>query len=424
MAGYDLPSPTMTLSRAHARRFLLAHHCLWPPRQLHGKAGVVDYIGHVGCIQFDPINVVGCNPDLVLQARVRDYRPDLLEGLLYEERVLWDGWDKVSSIHLAADWPHFARHRAAMEAHHAETARSQQAWEAAPDVLDMVRRRGPTSSLDLRHLEEDDGVSWAWGHRARLGKAALDVLYDTGAIGVHHRVANRRVFDVVQNLLSAELLSAPDPNGSEEAYQEWHVLRRVGGLGLANPSAGQCWQGICEVNGRVRRAVLTRLAERGEAVTLALEGVPERVFFVRAADLPTLEAVADRDAPPAEAAFIAPLDNLIWDRDLARWVFDFDYVWEVYKPRAQRRYGYYVLPVLYGDRFVARFEPAFDKNTRELTIANWWWEEGVRPHEAMQAALADCLEAFAGYLDAGRVMLGEAAAGDAALGAVVDRLRR
>ena len=98
---------------------------------------------------------------------------------------------------------------------------------------------------------------------------------------------------------------------------------------------------------------------------------------------------SEDDAPPA-AAFIGPLDNLIWDRDLIRWLFDFDYTWEVYKPAAQRKYGHYVLPVLYGDRFIARVEPIFDRKARVLTIVNWWWEAGVEPDDAMVAALAEC----------------------------------
>ena len=83
-----LPSPTITLSKTHARRFLLAHQRLWPPRQLKGKARIMDFVRHVGCIQFDPINVVGRNPDLVLQSRVAKYRPALLEELLYTDRQL------------------------------------------------------------------------------------------------------------------------------------------------------------------------------------------------------------------------------------------------------------------------------------------------------------------------------------------------
>jgi uncharacterized protein YcaQ len=414
-----LPAPTMTLSKAHARRFLLAHQNLWPPRQIQDKAGILDFFRRVGCIQFDPIDIVGRNPDLVLHARVAGCDRSLLNELLYTDRLLLDGWDKVASIYLTADWPYFARRRAAMRHYHAETERSKPGLEAAPDILEVVRQRGPTCSLDLKDLEKDDTVSWSWGHRARLGSAALDVLYDIGEIGIHHRVANRRLFDLTERLLPADLLAAPDPNETDEDYQNWHTLRRVGGYGLAYAGIGHYWQGILGANSTVRHAALTRLVEQGDAVAVALEDVPKRVFFMRTADLPTLDAVQDQDPPQPQAAFIAPLDNLIWNRILIGFTFDFDYTWEVYTPAAKRKYAHYVLPVLYGDRFVARFEPAFDKKTREFTIANWWWEEGVRPDDAMCAALADCLGEFVRYLDASQVRLGEKVVGKKSLEWVV-----
>jgi len=225
-----------------------------------------------------------------------------------------------------------------------------------------------------------------------------------GEVAIHHRVGTRRIFDLAERLLPVSLLSAPDPNATDEAYQNWHVRRRVRGLGLANPGAAEYWLAILGVKGQVRRATLTRLVEQGDLVAVAVEEVPNRTFFVATVDLPTLEAVQTQEAPEPQAAILGPLDNLLWDRALLRWVFDFDYVWEVYKPAAQRKYGYYVLPVLYGDRFVARFEPALNKKTRELTITHWWWEEGIQPDEPMRAALAACFRQFVDYLDASRIV--------------------
>lgn len=100
---------------------------------------------------------------------------------------------------------------------------------------------------------------------------------------------------------------------------------------------------------------------------------------------------------------IAPLDNLLWDRRLLKALFDFDYRWEVYVPPERRRYGYYVLPVLYGDRFIARFDPARDEERGVLVIKNWWWEEGVRPSPAIRDALRACFREFLAYMGAFRV---------------------
>ena len=393
-----LPAPTLTLSKSEARRFLLAHHYLWPPRSLSGKAGILDFIRHVGCVQFDPIDVVGRNPDLVLQSRVANYRRSLLEELLYTDRQLMDGWDKQAGIYPVGDWPYFARHRARMAQQHGDPSNPPMA--IAPVVLQAIRERGPLSSIDLDHAGT---VDWFWGP-TRLARATLEILHAMGEVTIHHRVHTRRFFDLTEKLVPADVLAAPDPNLTVEEYQNWHVLRRVGGLGLAKTGAGEYWYGILNVKTEARQATLARLVERGDLVAAAVEGVPNRTFFVRTDDLPTVQAAQSRTLDP-QAAIVGVLDNLMWDRDLLRYVFDFDYVWEVYKPAAQRKYGYYVLPVIYGDRFVARFDPAFDKKARDLTIANWWWEEGIRPDEAMQAALADCFREFMRYLDASRLRL-------------------
>lgn len=419
MPKTNLPSPTITLNKTHARRFVLAHQRLWPPRQLKGKAGIIDFVRHVACIQFDPINVVGRNPDLVLQSRVANYRPALLEELLYTDHQLLNGWDKMAAIYLTTDWPYFARRRALMHEQHGDP--SNPPMEIAPAVMQAIRERGPLSSIDLKRK---DKVDWAWGRQTSLVRASLEILYAMGKLGVHHKVGTRRVFDLTERLLAAELLAAPDPNETDEDCLNWRVLRRVGGLSLANPSAAEYWGTIWGMTlgakSEVRRAALTRLVEQGDLVSVAVESVLDRTFFIRTADLPTLEAVQTASPPEPQAAIIGALDNLTWDRNLLRWVFDFDYVWEVYKPSAKRKYGYYVLPVIYGDRFVARFDPAFDKKTRELTISNWWWEEGVQPDEAMQAAIAACFREFMGYLDAGRIQLGEEVAREETLHWVLD----
>jgi uncharacterized protein YcaQ len=401
MARIELPEPTIELSRVEARRFLLAHHRLWPPRQLQGKPGILAYISHVGCIQFDPINVVGRNPDLVLQSRVADYSPGLLDELLYSDRELLDGWDKVSSIYLAGDRPYFGRHRALMHRQHGDP--SKPAMKVAPAIRQAIREQGPLSSIDLKH---DAKVDWAWGP-ARVSRASLETLYAMGELGVHHRVGTRRAFDLIERLLPAEVLDAPDPNETEEQYQNWHVLRRIGGMGLVNIRDSGQWLGILGVKTPERRAIVTRLVERGDLAAVVVEGLPQRTLFLRTADLPILEVVRTAGAPGPAAAILGALDNLTWDRELVRWIFHFDYTWEVYKPVDQRKYGYYVLPVLYGDRFVARFDPTYDKQGGDLIIANWWWEEDVVPDGPMEAALVDCFQAFGRYLGANGIRLGD-----------------
>jgi len=400
MSPAKLPPPQLTITNKDARRFMLAHHQLWPPRQLRGKEGVLSFIDHIQSIQFDPINIVGRNPDLVLQSRVADYKPGILDQLLYEDRALIDGWDKMACIHATTDWSYFGYRR--------EFLRQNPGAYKPPDTVleetrDIISQKGPLSSLDFKEYEK---VDWHWGP-TKIVRAAMEYLFGRSYLGVHHRVNNRRYFDLIENLLPTDLLEAPNPFSTTEEYHDWHVMRRLRSLGLAIINTGETWGGILELKSKERRATLIRLIDQGKVIPLIVDENPETLLYMCAEDFPLLENIQQENSPTPGAALIAPLDNLMWSRDLIEALFNFYYRWEVYKPKAQREYGYYVLPVLYGDRFVARLDPAFDKKKRILTLQNWWWEEDVEPDETMQGVLLDCLHTFSEYLEAEQIDLAE-----------------
>ena len=380
------------LSRQEARRAMLAWQGLYPPRSWKGKKGVRSYFKRVRSIQFDPINVVGRNPDLVLQSRVLDYTPSLLEGLLYQDRVLVDSWDKKASIGLTEDWPYFSQYRERVEGifgRHSDLFLS-----LAPTILEQIKKEGPQSSLDF-NIEKK--IDWGWGP-TRVIRTSLEFLYRGGLLGVHHRDNNRRYFDLIENLLPAELLKAPDPHQGLESYQRWHVLRRIGTMGLAHPNAGDQWGGMIGIKSTRRREIIEELIAAGEILFIEVEDLPNEGFYMRQEDFHLLQQSIGIQ-PERSAAFIAPLDNLLWDRKTIQRLFDFDYVWEVYKPASQRKFGFYVLPVLYGDEIVGRFDPSFDRKNKVLTINNWWWEEGVKVDQEMADALGECTKRFLVYLD-------------------------
>jgi hypothetical protein len=384
---------SVKITKTEARQTMLAIQGLFPPRKWQGKRGVKAFFNQVRSIQFDPINLVGRNPDLVLQSRVIDYKPSTLDGLLYEDRYLVDNWDKMASISLAEDWPYFSRHRSKMEDMFGVP--SDVVMSLAPIVIKQIRENGPQSSLDFQFEEKTD---WSWGP-TRVTRASLEGLYKMGKLGVHHRINNRRYFDLIENLLPENLLSKMDPNQDLEAYQRWHVLRRIGAIGLAHPNAGEQWGGMIGVKTPRRREIIKELIADGNLFMVEIDGLEGDQFYLRSEDQSILER-SRKGQTETGAAFIAPLDNLLWDRKTIQRLFDFNYVWEVYKPKKKREYGYYVLPVLYGDRFVARFDPGFDKKTGCLTIKDWWWEMGIEVHQDMVNSLKECLKDFLVYLDA------------------------
>lgn len=387
-----------TLTKAQACRFLLIHQGLWPPYGLHGLAEALGYIRRVGCIQFDPLDRVGRNPELVLQARLAGFRPELLGALLYEERALLDGWDKLMSIYPVEDWPFFVRRR--QDTRRWPRHNQPEVLAVLPQVRREIQERGPLSSLDL---DMNQTVDWSWAP-TRLARAALESLYNWGELVVHHKVNTRKFYDLASRHIPGELFSAPDPFPSEAHYHDWYVLRRLGGVGLLPGRAGDGWLGMWELKGSHRLAALERLRAAGQALEVRVEGLGYPLYL-RSRDLPALEHALAEASPDPQAAFLAPLDNLIWDRSLVRDLFGFEYRWEVYKPAAERRWGYYVLPVLYGERFVARFEPLRDKKNSLLRIENWWWEADVQPTAAMQAALLEATRRFLDYLGADWVQI-------------------
>jgi uncharacterized protein YcaQ len=383
--------PEYAITNRQARRFILAHQGLWPPYGLKGKSGVLDYIRRVGCVQFDPLDIVGRNPDLVLQARVADFRPHMLQDLLYESRELLDGWDKNAAIYPVEDWPFFRRHR---EAARRNPGKSPQAVNSAlPRVRRAIERRGPLSSIEL-DLERT--VDWSWGP-TRIGRATLESMYAWGELIIHHRVHTRKAYDFAHRHIPEGILSAPDPNQTDAGYHDWYVLRRVGSVGLLWNRAGGAWLGMRGIKSRQRTAALARLLAQNRVLTIQVNGM-DPVLYVRTNDQARLEQVLNASSPPPRAAIIAPLDNLLWDRSFVEELFDFRYVWEVYKPADERLYGYYVLPILYGEQFVARFEPGRDQNSGALVMKNWWWEPEVTPSAAMHRELRDCFGRFLGYL--------------------------
>ncbi len=380
----------MKLTKPEARRFLLRHQCLYPPRRLAGKHEIMAYVRRVGSVQFDPLDQVGCNPHLVLQSRVKGFRPKMLDELLYRERLLVDGFDKNLCIWPVEDWPCFLRNR-----------RDAFQWfdpdqpgfaEAEAHVRAVIAEKGALCSADFEAREK---VNWPWGPTNAV-RAALESMYFQGGLVIHHKVGTRKYYDLAERHISQEILAASDPHPDEAEYLRWRVLRRVGSVGLLRDRAGDAWLGISGLKSVDRAEAFAALTASRELETCEVEGM-DFAFYIRRQDLPALEP---EDCGAPQMAFIAPLDNLIWDRRLIRDLFGFEYTWEVYAPKEKRKYGYYVLPVLYGDRFVARVEPKFNKKTKTLELLNWWWEDGVKPNADMKKAFRQCVKEFMAYLGA------------------------
>jgi len=392
------PSPAaLRIDREAARRFLVRRHLLDPPRSLPAApASVLAVFDRLGSIQFDPLEIAGRNHDLVLLARVAGYRREWTDGLLYDERRLFEAYNKGLSLLPVEELPWYritwdrnrVKHEAGVFSRHPELV---------DEVLARIRDEGPQSALDFGSRE---AIDWWW--RPTNGpRAILEALAASGMLGLACRQGNRRYYDLPERLFPPELLAhRPD----ERDQRRHRLLSRYRAHGLLGRSgSAELWLGTApdvrkdDWTGPLRGDLLADLVEAGDLVPVSVEGVRgER--FVLASEVELLEA-ARRPFDEAGVAFIAPLDPLVWDREFLRSLFEFDYLWEVYVPEAKRRWGYYVLPILFGDRFVGRIEPRIDRKAGVLRVLNVWWEPGFDP---LGASAGGFLDAFAAALDAHR----------------------
>jgi uncharacterized protein YcaQ len=380
------------ISKEEARNYLVRYHNLDGSNDFCGEEGVMEYFKRAGSIQYDPLNVVGRNPDLVLQSRIKDYSPEILESLLYEKRYLLDGWDKMMSIYSREDWPFFSRVRKEKEAQIKELLkrrRSVEAFQLIDEIKNMLKEQGPLQANRIPASTTNPG---SWGHR-KLSSAALDFMFHTGEVGIYKKINTQKVYDLIENLLPNSLICFGDPFQSNHEFCRWYIKRRIGSVGLLWNKNGGGWLGDFIQKKDLRSEILKELIEEGEILEIQVEGIKD-IFYIRNKDMEFL----NNKIESKEARFLAPLDNMLWDREMTKAIFDFDYSWEVYVPVNKRKYGYYVLPVLYKTRLVARFEPEMHRNNDPLSIKNWWWEEGVEITSDMRSGIESAFDNFCKYL--------------------------
>jgi uncharacterized protein YcaQ len=379
-------------SRSAARRFLVARHFLAPARSIAGgPEAVLEVFRRLGSIQFDPLAVAGRNHDLVLHARVADYDPAWCEELLYSRRELFETYNKGLSLLPTRELPWFRVWWTQSE--DAPRVLAENA-ALAEQVLARIRAEGPLSTLDFK-----SGRTLNWfGTPESIARGVLEAYADTGVLGLARREGNRRYYDLIERLFPADLLEEKVPPHEQLRHKLLSRFRAHGLLGI--------WSGAMVGTGLARpdpnrpdrpsrTALREELVAGGELVPVEVEGVRGRRFVLRE----EVELLAAPPEPPPSVAFLAPLDPLVWDTKFLRKLFDFDYVWEVYMPEHKRRWGYYVLPVLFRDRLVGRIEPRIDRAGGRVQILGLWWEEGFAPRQetGFVDAMRGALRAYLGF---------------------------
>jgi uncharacterized protein YcaQ len=332
---------SVTLTRAEVRRRLVAHLGL---ARFHGSGarGVRAVLERLRCIQLDPLDVIGTNADLVVMARVEDaQRGDVWRHLF--PRHAFEHFAKERCILPASAFPWYRQQGHGAQTHWWRHGEREQRVppQLVAAVLDEVRERGPLTARDLTDHGSVDPIDWAgWMGTKKMTSMALEILWTTCDVVVAGRTdSGNKIYDVPERALG----ELPEPRGD---FKRWAVRERAHAAGLLTRASGSIWSMLSGVR---TSPLIGEMIEAGELIDVLLEDSPRRYLAVPS----FLDARARYDD---EVRILGPLDPLLWDRDLVRHVFDFEYVWEVYKPAHLRKWGWYVCPLLHRDRLIGRLD--------------------------------------------------------------------
>jgi len=357
------------------------------------KSDIYDTVYSLGCLQIDTINVVERAHYLTLWTRLGQYDKKDLHEVAYRDRLLFEYWAHSACYIPFKDYRYYIK---SMNVRREEMrARFSKRSKADPELLDRVLSRvrddGPLSSKDFEGPKRRGGW-WNW----KPAKLALELLFGAGILLIDRRENFQRYYDLTENVLPANVDTAePD----EEERTRFFALKTMSCLGLVKPQEVRKyyhpWSIKLNRTSKQLQELLDRLVSEGEAVKHSVDG-DKNPYYCLPGDLDRLEELGSGFGFDEVRLFVY-FDNMMWNRERIMELFGFERRLETYVPRDQRVYGYYHLPVLYGDRLVARVEPKMDRENNVMIIRGYWVEDGFEPTEDYEDKLSRNIEEFARF---------------------------
>ena len=395
----------LTIDLQTARRFILGKQGLWPGRRWRGLKGTEKAMRAMEYLQLDPLQIVARSQDITLHSRVLDYLPGMWEKVTYQQRKFFD-WGGRLAVRPMDELPYWrvVMRRELAGGPDSDSRIRKMGLEHAEAVAEMraiLRERGTVTNRDFAMASRTRTQSY----RGRKDSAlALYYLWRIGEVMTHHREVFERVYAFTETVAPADLICE-----SEDAEVDRFLIKKdISFSGLSRMSREQDSSHRGVPFSRVKQIREGLLAD-GEIIEVQVEGW-KAVHYALGSDAKLFRDLSAGHIPRAwkpletttteEAVFLAPLDP-VSARGRAKILFGFDYIWEVYKPVHQRKFGYYILPVLWGDRLVARFDSKLDRTTNTFVILGLWLEEErLAKDETFVEALARGFARFVSFLGA------------------------
>ena len=384
-----------TLTIRQARRLALARAGLlkpeWTgmPRSARGRGPSArrachEIIRRFGYLQLDSIGIAGARTQgLVLMSRLDGLDPSLVEDLLQPGEPFFEGLGHEACWQPLEDWRLFAFRRRELRERPRWGVLVAENRKVADEILGRIRDEGPLRSLDFE--SERYGTNW----QLKTATLVASGLWGTGELAIRERRSFQRVYDLTERVIPDEVRS--QSTTFDEALPEL-ILKALDGHGWASRGTiAETWR--LKNRGGDIDAALGRLEESGEIVSCELldEDGDRTGGWIRVEDL-ELAARLDRSRPRRDrGVLLSPFDPVLWDRKRVAALFGFDQILEIYKPASQRQYGYYCLPVLAGDRLVARVDLKCDRKERRIETLSSRYED-EKPTPAHQEAIRTAVE--------------------------------
>ncbi|MBI3244055.1 MAG: YcaQ family DNA glycosylase [Chloroflexi bacterium] len=398
----------LTINIDTARRFILGKQGLWPGRRWRGLKGTEQAMRAMEYLQLDPLQIIARSHDITLHSRVLDYRPGMWEDVAYQKRKFfdWGGWLATRPMDELPYWRVVMR-RERDRGPDVDTRIHKMARDHAEAIVEMrtiLHERGIVNNRDFEMATRTRTQSYRGRKDSTL---ALYYLWRTGEVMTHHRENFERVYALTEAVAPAHLIRE-----SDEAEADRFLIKKevsFSGLSRLNRTSDSWQRGVPFSKAK---QILEAMLADGDIIEVQVEGW-KAVHYALNSDAKVLHDLSAGRVPKAwtpletttteEVVFLAPLDH-VSARGRAKVLFGFDYVWEVYKPKHQRRFGYYTLPILWGDRLVARFDSKLDRTTNTFVILGLWLEgKALGKDEAFAEALACGFSRFVTFLGASKL---------------------
>jgi uncharacterized protein len=388
-----------------ARRFILGKQGLWPGRRWRGLAGTEDAMRAVEYLQLDPLQIIARSQDILLHSRVLEYKPGMWEDVTYQQRKFfdWGGWLAVRPMDELPHWRVVMR-RERDGGPNCDPRIHQMGLEHAGVIAEMREILKENGTVNNRAFEMSKRTRTQSYRGRKDSSLALYYLWRTGEVMTHHRENFERVYALTEAVAPGHLIRESD----EDEADQFLIKKEVSFSGLArlNRTSESYFRGM--PFGKAKQIIETMLAD-GDLIEVKVESW-KAIHYILGSDVKLLEELRAGRVPGSwtpletttleEAVFLSPLDP-VSARGRAKILFGFDYVWEVYKPADKRKFGYYTLPVLWGDRLVARFDSRLDRASNTYIILGFWLEdEALGKDEAFAVALARGFARFVAFLGA------------------------